>query len=67
MCRWWADRKAPNAGGRSGWIVLAWNCFQNGFDHFETVHHMKTNTETGLAAKLPVVRIARDPVSQTNS
>ena len=63
----WADRKAPNAGVPLGWIVLAWTCFQNGVDHFETLHHMKTNTETGLAAKFAVVRIDRDPVSQTKS
>ena len=65
--RRWVNRKAPNAGARSGWIVLAWECPQNGVDHFETVHNIKTNNETGLAGETPVVWIARKPALKTNS
>ncbi len=48
MRRRWVNRKAPNAGARSKWIALAWDCPQNGVDHFETPHNIKMNSETGF-------------------
>jgi len=62
----YSDEDAPNAGARSECIVAAWDCPQNGVEHFEKAHNIKTNNETGLVDNTPVVRVAWKPASKTN-